>query len=483
LVLLLNFLKDDFIRSLVSGMETTLHLLMISIIGYLLVTWDGDSPQASSARHSVLTGLSLAALVLSRLDSVFFVAIVMAILGFQTWVQRWRGKMNVRHYIATVLVFLACLVPYFAWNWATFEHLIPISGLVKSSWPKPLLHFSTNIGGVDIRWWGWDLVLAIGLLFLGLEPMIMRLHGLPKSWVLLVLLLVVGLLGYRENKTLLLLAPAALFDVWNTKRTRQPDERWRGRWQLWVKMLIVYALLLFAYEYFFTKWGFMHWHFAFFSVAVAPLLTIAIAYTFAVNHIQLVPVIGRRVMERSGISLARLGLLSITALLAVRGFLATWSYHESVREAIKNQEYPLNWQMISYTAATWAKENTPPDAVFAMKDAGVFGYFSNRRVINLDGVINGFDYQEALRQEKGIEYLKGKGVRYFIQHAFWDPAFNEDAYSVYRHTLYSHLYDKAGGTLELSRSQEVYRSVPYGDGPKERTRMLIWELALDTASP
>ena len=70
--------------------------------------------------------------------------------------------------------------------------------------------------------------------------------------------------------------------------------------------------------------------------------------------------------------------------------------------------------------ALWAREHTPPNAIFAIKDAGFFGYFSDRRVINLDGKANGYTYQgyvdagdvERYLHEVNVEYVADIGARY-----------------------------------------------------------------------
>ena len=47
-------------------------------------------------------------------------------------------------------------------------------------------------------------------------------------------------------------------------------------------------------------------------------------------------------------------------------------------------------------AALWVRDNTPPGTVISSWDAGVIGYFSDRPVVNLDGVVNSFEWKDAL---------------------------------------------------------------------------------------
>src|SRR4029077_13881509 len=48
-------------------------------------------------------------------------------------------------------------------------------------------------------------------------------------------------------------------------------------------------------------------------------------------------------------------------------------------------------------AAQWARVNLPADAVIGAWNAGAIGYLSERRVVNLDGVVNSWDYYQTQR--------------------------------------------------------------------------------------
>lgn len=128
-----------------------------------------------------------------------------------------------------------------------------------------------------------------------------------------------------------------------------------------------------------------------------------------------------------------------------------------------------------YDSALWARENTPEDAIFAMKDSGCFGYFSDRRTINLDGMVNDFEYQEYLRKDRLEEYLQMNGVDYFVQHAFWfgDVGVNRGDYEEYTLYIPSRLYE-GGGTVTVEKEQEVFRSGIYVPRRFEPTRVVMW---------
>jgi hypothetical protein len=111
-----------------------------------------------------------------------------------------------------------------------------------------------------------------------------------------------------------------------------------------------------------------------------------------------------------------------------------------------------------------------------MKDAGNFGYFSRRHVVNLDGLVNTFAYQDSLAAGRFEGFLRSRGVGYFVQHAIYRrPDITNGSYDTWRFNSYSHLYDRAGGSLTLHRSDEVYRSQPYPDAG-QRCVFLVWKM-------
>jgi hypothetical protein len=73
-------------------------------------------------------------------------------------------------------------------------------------------------------------------------------------------------------------------------------------------------------------------------------------------------------------------------------------------------------QVANRDAGEWIADNLPEDAVLASWDAGVVGYFSERRVVNLDGVVNSYDwYRAAKRGETGIR-LREDGLGWVVNH-------------------------------------------------------------------
>lgn len=84
--------------------------------------------------------------------------------------------------------------------------------------------------------------------------------------------------------------------------------------------------------------------------------------------------------------------------------------------------------------ALWLKRNTPENALIALHDIGAVGYFSERRMLDLVGLVNPgitkyyLDKQSKriipLNERKVIDYLKQKRPDYLVMFPEWDRFFN-----------------------------------------------------------
>ncbi|MGB2988248.1 MAG: hypothetical protein WBE26_20455 [Phycisphaerae bacterium] len=152
-----------------------------------------------------------------------------------------------------------------------------------------------------------------------------------------------------------------------------------------VTMLTLACTYHFAYVFLFLTWGIYWWHFAVYG------LTLAVA---------LAQVVDRCTASRPHVRPAVIGTIAV----AVTAVALALNIHES---RIKGAQH-RGW----LEGAEWAREHTSPEAVFAIKDAGLFGYFSDRQTINLDGKANGYAYRSALRNNDVQGYLRRCDVDY-----------------------------------------------------------------------
>ena len=127
----------------------------------------------------------------------------------------------------------------------------------------------------------------------------------------------------------------------------------------------------------------------------------------------------------------------------------------------------------------------PANAVIAGTDVGALAFWTGRRVINLDGVMNDFAFQRVLRDRKLADYLRREGVTH-IGTALWDA---DQTYTarptepMYRHQIdpaathgrpydchwfyvHSYVYRVDSDRVCLRASSEVFRRAmgPMGIG-------------------
>ncbi|KKK74225.1 hypothetical protein LCGC14_2885900, partial [marine sediment metagenome] len=134
----------------------------------------------------------------------------------------------------------------------------------------------------------------------------------------------------------------------------------------------------------------------------------------------------------------------------------------------------------------------PADRIWACTDCGKLAFWSGRRVVNLDGLINDFQYQQALRDKRLAEYLRQRNVRYLV-FLVWDrPQTDGEVYEPmyecrvapdlfagdYRWAdfyVVSYQYMTYSDVVRLPREAEVWRSTPTRDG-KAMGRAVVFDL-------
>ena len=85
--------------------------------------------------------------------------------------------------------------------------------------------------------------------------------------------------------------------------------------------------------------------------------------------------------------------------------------------AVKGLRGRNRYQTHALATAEWMRSNLPADAIVAAWNAGIYGFYSGRPVVNLDGLIND-DIFGWLRSGRPIaDYLRRLNVRYVVDDA------------------------------------------------------------------
>lgn len=386
----------------VNGMESAILVLSLAVLFLAAAAW-GICVRSGARRHFFF-GALLGLVVLARLDTVFLPLAIGAACLARAAARRAGDRRFIGEFLCLAAGAALVVAPYLVWNLASFGGFMPISGMLKSSFPA-ISYAGSVLGHLGTRGY---LGLVLGICYL----------------------------------------------IWFVARYGELKKDASGRLFFQAGMALASgAVVLHAlHTILFMRWAVFKWHF----VPYAFLGSLIVCEPLS----RLVPALRSR--------RARVIYFLAVAAVLVRGVSGmTAAFHQPVER---------NWSTAAYEAALWAREKTAPDAIFAMKDAGNFGYFSERSTINLDGVVNDLAYQRTLRDGDLGGYLARNGVAYLVQHAFWDrPDILAGSYGEYRMTYRSRLYGTESDTITVRRGDEAYRSRPYFDGP-HKTVFLVWRL-------
>lgn len=231
---------------------------------------------------------------------------------------------------------------------------------------------------------------------------------------------------------------AAALELW------RPRERGLGR------VLAVFATgltLQALHAVVFMRWAVFNWHFALFI----PVGALAVA------------VLARAAQERVPRVLHRPALAAVAAILVAAQVASISRLHRTLTGAGRE-------------AGRWVAQSLPANAVLGMKDSGAFGYFAERRVMNLDGVVNSFEFQESLCRGELAEFLARHGVAYIAQHAV-PPEVRAGNYESYSQVYGCHFSGGRDSELALRHDREVFRGSPYLSSLGDEEQLVIWRIS------
>jgi hypothetical protein len=389
-----------------NGMEEALQMLVLML---LLTIVAGGSFNRGTTRDGLIRGGLVALMVLSRLDMVMLAGIYFLVRA----VAVTRAKASFRQIASEAATFTALLALYLGWNAAHFDTVMPISGMLKSSFPHT---------GFPSWFWidaspGRRLLILHAVLFTGFLTVSGRVP------------FIASLTGWKEQGAI------------NALR-------------LWAWSVMAFL----GYQVLFVRWGnVLSWYYQPFAL----LSAIGVAQWFAsgTRLLEVVPMVRRAARPALAVAVA-CTVLAVSASLVRRHRVAGNDFH-----------------IASYHAARWVSSHTPTATIMAMKDSGAFGFFSNRHVINLDGVVNDRGYQRALVDQGIAAYLAREHVAFLAHHSLRrsSEGVRKGHYRVYPLEYRSILFDRSGGALQLQCANEVYRQ-PWTSAEYGNNVFVIWRV-------
>jgi len=180
------------------------------------------------------------------------------------------------------------------------------------------------------------------------------------------------------------------------------------------------------------------------------------------------------------VRLQRLAAAAAVAVLAINLLSQGRAWHRGI------PPWPTSSRPVMEVAGSMRElidfmDRQPSDAVWACTDCGKLAFFSGRTVVNLDGLVNDFHFQDMLGQQRLAEYLVQRDVD-FLFFLAWDrpqvasrryepmydcrvaPDVISGDYRQAEFYVYSYRHMVHSDTVRLPSTAEVWRSSPARDG-------------------
>ncbi len=342
------------------GLETPFGVLMVLAVALFLVL----SPAKPGLVWAVRLGTLLGLAILARFDlALLAVVVVLALVLFlhpNTSLSQ-RVKLS---FVASSVTGIV-LIPWFVWSLGHSKALLPNSGAALSVWGFQHIEFNGDFAGnlaiLRMQLFGGSWLLSDAANLFGLWPV-----ALPSQAKLGLLVILV-----------LLIATAATL-----RATRQDGyQRWR--------------LLFFGYA-----WVHLSYYWLFAVVAIRylmPFCALMIVLVASALEPWLATVKARtRTFSIYG------GLCIIATLAGV----SAWQQHQGAGRTHSGH-------MSLLRMAQWIPAHLAQGAILGGWNSGITSYFSERTVVNLDGVIND-EAIAALRERTIDSYIAQRDIQYLV---------------------------------------------------------------------
>jgi len=213
------------------------------------------------------------------------------------------------------------------------------------------------------------------------------------------------------------------------------------------------TIIHFLWSMLFMRWAVFQWHFT----TYIPVIVL-----FALFII-------RNILQNRNKALMALSILT--------GFLVTSYTLVIYFDKGQHLEYVQN-------SALWFKEHSRPNEAIAIADAGIFGYFSERPTVNLDGLINSYEFQESIVNGSIKDLLLSQNVKY-IAHTYTNCDYSSKNIPIlaYKGKL---RYSPTGYVVTLYKEDEFFISEPITYRPLSENKtscLVIWKLPYNRFLP
>lgn len=451
-------LKTNVVQS---GLEISINLLFFTAVIAFLSTNIWTNPK-KSYQNLLFLGLLACFLVLARLDTVIYLPGIwligmMRAFGSSLTHQPFQWAAFLKGSVLFSLLPLFLIGPYLLWNQINFGSILPISGQFKSFYTDRSIQ---SIGGRgSIGYWLWLIPLWVQTAINILDIAFSRVF-LIDSFYLLNPITQMQLRIAALVAPLLSVSSYVIMRLWTRNHQKEPSFQ------------AILRLLILTVSNFFIIWVVLTHPIQFLQplpMKILAILALLIANVLIVATMATVKLPNAKILKKPSATFVMVGLGSVLLHLTVviinlTGFLdygrwyfitqyvtlfiitalllktlhfrpkIPWGTHMvallflsigaislvgsiAVRANHFDNYDPQTQYIARYHSAIWIFENLPNDAVLGSYNAGQLGYFSNRPVINLDGLVNNQELLYYYREGIPITvYLDSKNVTHIADY-------------------------------------------------------------------
>jgi hypothetical protein len=392
-------LNPYFLQILQGGLETP--VLLLGLAG-VVALWSlrAEEILAGRRRSCLLLGALLGLTVLARVD----VALILAPLGAVVLLfGPGTGRARLRRALTVAAPAAALVLSFVAWSWITEGTTMPVSGLVKR-WVAATYTPTRELFVVTEQWRGLARTLSLLHWPRPLPPetieTILPLLRLPGLLLALLAARLIWSRRARRNRAAQLLLAAGVVGV------------------------VAHGLYMF---YIYRSCGHWNYHYFFpYALLHTALLVVTPALLLADLGLLLDRLLGARVRP----FFAALGVALCLPALGTLGHHGLLAAQTRLRELSKPPEQ--SFRKSRWDAAAEIRRRYPPQEVIGSWWAGTVGYLSDRRVVNLDGVINSRAfYRSYLRTDSVHRYVLDGPITHLVDFFWHDPLVGPPAWRAF----------------------------------------------------
>ncbi|MGA3120891.1 MAG: hypothetical protein ABSF69_09000 [Polyangiaceae bacterium] len=354
-------------RAALSGTEYSLHAVCVLTVIYSCRRWFARDPPGMRAYLAL--GMLLGLTFLARLDSVLLFGCIALWLGWRE-VRGGLTSTGAGRLLALTSPVAGTVVLYAVANARLFGHPLPVNGVIKREWSAQLLQH---------------------------DP-VYQAHG----WLVAKLWNVLWPFGHMKHAYVLFLAlgSAAVAVAWLLAVLAGARLTWFERASpLWGSLVLASVLQISVYSVaYHDGYSFQRWYFVV-QPWLGALLLAAIVEATCVRAGQFALSLHRVWHLGPALSLAVL----FGVVLASARTIGQWRKEA----ALGVSREPL------YAAARWVEANVPYTAIVGAWNAGIISYLSGRCVVNLDGLVNSWEFYQTKRKNM-CQYWRETGIRYVV---------------------------------------------------------------------